>query len=873
MSDLDRLQDAFLKADELAQQGDQQAAQDARMFAQEIRRLQSAGVQQADESSFFGEQGGMAQLNRGIVETIGGVVDFLNPFDTPAVGEALGMPNLTTGSAQEGLARGFEAAGVNVADVAPEGIFQNIMRGVGQAAGAGPTAAGGARAVAAAPGIIGQAGQEAYRGLTTMRGLLAELVAGGTGAAASEAAEQAGAGPVLQNVAGLLGGIGGGAAIAAAPTVTPTAIGARAAGRAISRELAPFTERGARGVAQQRMQQLAGGPERAQELGLLITPESQIGLSPAQQTGDPNLLALERSAMREDPLIREAMDAQRAAAQERARELVAIGSRPEEAQQFLQLRQQQARESIQARIDRATSRANATRPIASIEPSEASNIVAAEIRRAEADALAQERNLWNQVPRGAQVNAQGSQNLVQNIVDETPWAQRTDIPAVARELLQQPRRQTVAEMHGLYSELRRIARTAMAGTDQNKNRARIANQIADSLLADMGAIDGSTEIGRTINTARAFSREMHELFDRGTVGRLLKRTVDGDEQVDPLLTLERSLGRGGTQALVGARDIRRAADTDAVDNATEQYLVNAFNERAFPSGAFSQAQAERFLEQNRELFNLSTRFQNLRARFEQAISQQQRATLARRRGEQFETGVSQSAAQRFIEAAPSQSMETIFRAARPAEMAESLLRQARRDKTGQAVEGFKASLSDYLIGRSSISTPDGPVLNSRRLQELLDSEDVQSVVDTVYTSSERSRLNAIAAELNRLEASSGAVDALADRPANSMLSTYARIVGARVGANLGGGFAGGLQSAGIVSSRAQQLIGRLTNDKAQQMLRDAVQDPELFRSLLMDVSIPENFDRVRRSLAPYIAGGVAAQTDSERNNENGLLSQ
>jgi hypothetical protein len=621
------------------------------------------------------------------------------------------------------------------------------------------------------------------------------------------------------------------------------------------------------------MQQLAGGPERAQELGLLITPESRIGLSPAQQTGDPNLIALERSAMREDPLIREAMDAQRMAAQQRARELVAIGSRPEEAQQFLQLRQQQAREAIQGRIDNATRRAGEARPLSSLEPSEASGIVAAEIRRAEADALAQERDLWNQVPRGAQVNAQGSQNLVQSIVDETPWAQRTDIPAVARELLQKPQQQTVAEMHGLYSELRRISRSAMAGTDQNKNRARIANQIADRLLADMGAIDGSTEIGRTINTARAFSREMHELFDRGTVGRLLRRSVDGDEQVDPLLTLERSIGRGGTQALVGARDIRVAADTDAVDNAIRQYLINSFNEKAFPSGAFSQAQANRFLSQNRELLESSTRFQDLRALFENAIRQQERASLAQRRGQQFESGISESAATRFIEAAPSQSMETIFRAARPSEMAESLLRQARRDESGKAVEGFKASLSDYLIGRSSTSTPDGPVINSRRLQELLDSEDVQSVMDTVYTPSERSRLNAIAAELNRLEASSGAVDALADRPANSMLSTYARIVGARVGANLGGGFAGGLQSAGIVSSRAQQLIGRLTNDKAQQMLRDAVQDPELFRSLLMDVTVPENFDRVRRSLAPYVAGGVSAQAGSERENENANRSQ
>ena len=54
----------------------------------------------------------------------------------------------------------------------------------------------------------------------------------------------------------------------------------------------------------------------------------------------------------------------------------------------------------------------------------------------------------------------------------------------------------------------------MAGNDQNKNRARIANEVAEAVLKDLGAVDASTEAGRAINQAREFSAQMHETFDR-----------------------------------------------------------------------------------------------------------------------------------------------------------------------------------------------------------------------------------------------------------------------------------------------------------------------------------------------------------------------
>ena len=83
----------------------------------------------------------------------------------------------------------------------------------------------------------------------------------------------------------------------------------------------------------------------------------------------------------------------------------------------------------------------------------------------------------------------------------------------------------------------------------------------------------------------------------------------------------------------------------------------------------------------------------------------------------------------------------------------------------------------------------------------------------------------------------------------------ARIAGAKIGSYIGGGGTGAsLQSAQIVSGRFSALVSRLTNDRARRMMMDAVENPELFRSLLLDTSIPSNYNKVQKSLAPYLAG-------------------
>lgn len=78
----------------------------------------------AQSLSISGNQssGPMAQLNAGIAEGVGGLVDFVNPFDA----EVWQDTPLGTGSAKDGIRQGMEALSIPIANDAPEGAGKNF---------------------------------------------------------------------------------------------------------------------------------------------------------------------------------------------------------------------------------------------------------------------------------------------------------------------------------------------------------------------------------------------------------------------------------------------------------------------------------------------------------------------------------------------------------------------------------------------------------------------------------------------------------------------------------------------------------------------------------------------------------------------------
>jgi len=761
----------------------------------------------------------------------------------------------------------MDAIGVNRAKDAPSGILESAARGAGQAAGAAPFVGGATRALQQAPGLLGSVAGEMNRGLNTVRGAAAEMFAGGGAGAGEAGAEHLGASEAMQTAAGVAGGMGAGAVPYVAARM-PTAYAARKLAAPVKSAMMPYTESGAQEVARSRMQGLAGGPERARQLADQVGEGTELGLTPAQRTGDPNLLGLEQEVARQNPELRERITQGLSDIPRRVAETVpgADGDVPS-AQQFINQRRAEARNRITKAIDRATR--GALRPEARRTEIENSEIVRGQLDEAFNAAKAQEGRLWESIPREITVGTAQTKQRMANILQETPGAQENDIPGVARQFLEDGSNrafqdfETVNEMHGLYSELRRVAREAASGPAPNANKARIANDLAESILEDLGANAGQGEVGTAISNAIGFSRELHDTFSQGTVGRLMRKTVNTDEQINPQLALERTVGRGGATGKVAADDIARAADTDQTDEAVEDFLVSRYNRAAFgPDGEFKESAARNFLRDNRDLL---ARSPYLRETLGTSVDTQTRAASARDRGGRVLEDMDnprKSGTMAFTSAPAESTIDEVFKARRPSLAARQLSASARKDQTGQAVSGLKSAFSQYLIKQAK--TGDG--LSAQKMQDFLQSPERAAALSQVFEPTEMRRLSVIASELGKVDAARKAapdIGGLSTRSPNRFIEMAARILAARQGAQAGGGSGGSIQTAQMASTQTRKLLGRLQNDKAEQMLIDAVEDPELFRTLLMDPGKVTLEKQQINRLAPYFAGAASATTTEE----------
>ena len=835
----------------------------ARKMARLAKTLQAeAEVQASVEEG----DGFTAQMNKSIAEGIGGLVDFVNPFDE------------YTGSATTGLKNLMAAGGVRVAEGEAEGFVENLGAGIGSAAAAAVPVAKGVQALQAAPSLIGQVARTVSPQLATTGGFAAELAAGGAAATAAEEAERRGYGETAQQIAGLAGGL---TPAAVGPALRTAGRGAAAVARstpflgtgisATAGAVAPFTQAGARRLAGERVRELAGGRERAIEVaGRIRSGDTELGLTPAEQTNEARLIELQRAAMQQDPKVAEAISQRQFEAETTAREGLEFGGRVEDAQAFVAQRQAEFSDTLDNYIAAARASAQKKIPTSETDSIKASNIVADELRRAEKVAKANQKMLWDKIPDEVEMDVSGIRSTIQSLAEGATRIGRKNIPAEATSFLKATAAQgtdRVKEVNSLYTAMRDTARNAVSGDKVNRDQARIANQIADSILASLDDIRPDTDVNRAIVEARTFSRQMHDKFSKGTAGKLLKRTVRGEEATPRELTLQSTIGAGGDKGFLAQQDIlaavRSAPDTGEATNATANYLRNIFNEKVFTGDQFSRSAAENFLTTNKRLLD---EFPNVRSEIEQSISSQQRVKDVTDRGADLSKSIKESTSAKFAASNPERAIDAVISAPNPTKAMANLIASAKKDKTGAALEGVKRAISKALISRSTrvleVAGEAGATseLRGTRLSEALSDEVLGGIAQQALSKGEMSRLRIISKELEKLDKArvlSSTGNTMAMFKPNVISSVAGRILAARYGAQLGGGLGGSLQSAQIASGRVQQFLENITNAKAQRLLIDAVQDPDIMKDLLLDVSNPKNFARIEKTMTPYIVGAIA----------------
>lgn len=830
-------------------------------------------------SGIFAQDGPLGQVNQAIAEGAGGLVDFFNPLDD------LGI----TGSAQTGIERGMDAIGAARARNAPETLPQQFGRGVGQAATALIPVAGVAGKARQAGGILGGVADDIFRSLSTKSAVVGETIAGGGAAAGGEvAAQRLGekgriAGEIIGGIGAPAAALGAGKVAGAAGRAALKAPGVGLATRTLNRSLLPFSGSGARQAASDRVRSLTGDIDSAVDN---LGRESVGDLTPAQQSGDPGLAALEARVAKDDPRFGAELRRRTAESQGFLRDdLLAIagGGDVNRAVDFISGRRETFRKRLDGMVESARKRADDR--IAALSParrqSANSGIVREEIDKAFKAARKQEANLWARIPSDTPFSSVGARDRFTSLVDETPIALRDDIPDEARRALASnagiPEDTTIGEMLGLVSKMRAVARASRSGETPNFNRARIADEIADGVLGDIENIQTtSRSVARAVVEARAFSRELSERFKRGAVNSVRTRSGTGGGRVAPESTLDVTVGRAGARGAVATDEIRAAVDAPdgraVVDDATEDFLRGEATDATVRGGRFSDSSAERFQTRNRDTLD---RFPQLRDDLDAARAASQDATTTERRVADLTARLNdkrRSVDAAFIQATPGEEITTaVFAARNPALAARKVRNAAAKDSTGVALDGLKSGFLDELIGTSigaGLDSQSRRVISGTKLTARLADKSQRAALAQIFSPAEMRNIDIIAEQLLKVERAlaTGAADSVIDDLPNAILSFAVTSVGARQGARVGAGISGAsLKTSAEASNRFKRLLGSLTNDRAEQLIKDAVKDPELMRALLLNLDSPGDAKIAGDRLKAWLIGvGAVATRDDEQ---------
>jgi len=635
----------------------------------------------------------------------------------------------------------------------------------------------------------------------------------------------------------------------------------------------PFTESGGRFRASRRLRSLAQDPEAA-----AARIEEGGDLSPAARTGDRELLSLERAVLKTDSelqgrFVRERTETTR----NLRREIEDIGGGGDisTTRKFVGSSVDRLLAALDARLKQATTLSK--QKISEISPNlratEASTIVREEIESALKTARTQETDLWTEFTNSSpdiRFPVRAARATYLTLRNSLPRAQRDNMPGKAREFLDpDPKNktqfgdsETAVELHGLYSALREDARIARSAG--NRNEARIADEIADSILDDLGAkADYPTDVGTAIKNAITFSRLLNEKFYRGAVGKLLGYAREGGAAVDPKLTLDRTItpGRRGS---VATEQVVEAIGEGAVDSpaAMEDFIRRLFIDRAVVDNTVNLAQARRFLTSHEDLLS---QFPRLRKELTDARDTQDvadRITTILQGDKKRLISPSMSRASEFLRSNVDDEIKRIIASNDPVRFAQEIQRQVRADPTGESIKGLRGGAVAYLLGQSrtikEIHGDPQSVIDGMRLLNVLDDKKTASVMETLLTKGDLDRLREIARQLTLVQkamAGGKSLDEImADFP-NTIISFIGTTLGARAGAQLGAGTSGAsLKTASAMSALVNKFLGRLTNDTAEALIRDATTNEHLYVALLRGADTPQGVKIINTRLNAWLAG-------------------
>jgi len=786
--------------------------------------------------------GGFAPFaNKSLVELLGAPVDVTNAFLSQ-----IGLGSERPFGGSESIESAAEFLGIDIPDREPETFVERTGAVTGEVAGFGVPFVKGAQLLSTTSGTKGRVGKAMIEDLIERPGRAAAIEAAAIPgiSVARGIAEENELGPSAQLALELIGGITPSAAVARATAVP------RSVARIGYKALLPFLPSGAKARASRRVQELVTDPQKA---AADIEALKGTELSPSARTDEPALMALEQAVLKESPSEMTRISTKRSESIQKLSDIIKRSGNIRNTRAFAKAKVDRLKSAMNARIEQAADNAGAA--LSSLgRPDEISSSIAVResLGKALADARVQEDQLWSAIQQKVRGPVTKTLSKYKQLDDTLASSQKDDMPASAKlvigpQVKRKPkkgtrakvRRTTVQELYGLYRKLGEEATIARAAGQFNK--ARVAGELRESILRDLDSFSAGGEVGNSLRVAREYSAELNSKFTQGPVGKILRFAREGIERVPEEMTLRATIGTGKIPAKLAAQAIQRAADDASVMEGISDFLKAEFLKTAVDpnTGRVRAGSSDSFLRKYDEIFELvpGTRLQIQSARSSEDVLRRVTKVTDAARKNLDRPAISTTA--RLLNAPADREISTILRSPDPQRTMKQVVAMAKKDKTGKALEGLRAAMSEYLIdsvtSKSALDIQGKPVIGGIKLSNILQDDKITDSLALLFNPKEIQKIKSASKQMAAIEklVKTSAADEIIRDKAGWLVATIGRVIGARAGGRLSSSTPGGsLQSAQIGSNVVTKYLNSLTADKAKQLLIDAVQDPELMQALL-----------------------------------------
>lgn len=443
-----------------------------------------------------------------------------------------------------------------------------------------------------------------------------------------------------------------------------------------------------------------------------------------------------------------------------------------------------------------------------------------------------------------------------------------DSPASTATRAAQPKRVTSGDLLRFRSRLLSMSRDALSGENPSRALSRQLKILADGALEDLSNLD---VFG--VDDARQFSFALNQRYSRGDVGRLLEFDAQSAGRIDPDLTLESTIRRGGPAAAVASRDIQEAVSpleefgrnqTPEVRAQIEEFLRDMARQTVTKStGEIKPEALATFRANNREILR----------QFPELDNALKDAGTAARSAESYVRGVT-AGSRTFqqvsalgdaiqVESAPKAVKAALGRFNRSTDQMDNIIAAARAGGD-DAVAGLRTILMDELLDAATVKgNLSGKIMQSTAGQQrILDYLESKGVLDATR----RENLKTLADTAARVE------DYLTTRAGKQFdlgktgpfEDFLIRVIGARIGALSFIGEASGatLVAAGAGSRALRSILSDMPALRVRDVLARAVEDPEFMALLLQKPTrVRARNARDTRILSYLLASGLVAEDE------------